>query len=99
MKEGGLKFIAALLLTVMVAVPFAGIDNLPREVRAQIAAERTALADSQSKVRAAQQEVASQAQSEPELFAAIPASAQWPAALSSAASDMQSAAGDMQQLT
>src|SRR5687767_15135593 len=99
MKQGALKFIAALIGTVMVVLPFAGIDSLPREVRSQISAERSALAAASSKVRAAQEEVARGLQSEAELFSAIPASQRWPAQLNDAATDLQSASRDMEQLT
>jgi hypothetical protein len=95
----GLKFLAALIGTVMVVVPFAGLDNLPRDVRAQITSERQALASSSSKLQSAQQEVARDLQTEPELFASIPAARTWNTSLGAAASDLQSAAGDMAQLT
>ena len=44
MQRPFLKFAAAILGTGLVVVPFLGLDGLPRDLRRQIAAERTALA-------------------------------------------------------
>ena len=45
MSRSTLKFLAVLLAVLIVAVLFSGLDNLPREVRAQISTERKALAE------------------------------------------------------
>jgi hypothetical protein len=95
----GLKFLAALIGTIMVVVPFAGLDSLPRDVRAQIAGERQALAGSGKKLQAAQQEVARDLEAEPELFASIPAAKTWNNTLGAAQSEMQAAGADVAQLT
>jgi hypothetical protein len=94
-----LKFLAALLGTIMVILPFAGLDALPREVRAQIDSERSSLGTAQSKVKTARNEVVRDLQNEPDLFHGIPASQRWTGDLNLAATDLQSAARDMDQLT
>jgi hypothetical protein len=99
MQPGFLKFAAALLVTGMAVVPFAQLDGLPRDLRRQIAAERTALAQAQNDFRSAQQQVAKNLQSEPDLFRSIPASQQWPAQLTAAEAGLLAAARDMEQLT
>src|SRR5262249_12346853 len=99
MKEGGLKFLAALIIVLMVAIPFAGLDSLPRDLRKQIAAERTALAEAQNKIKGAQAEVSREIQQEPELFRGIPASQRWPNQLNDAATNLETASSEMGQLT
>ena len=58
MSRSGLKFLAILLGVLIVAVLFAGLDDLPRTVRAQIDTERATLASAQKQLDAAQAEVA-----------------------------------------
>jgi hypothetical protein len=99
MQPGFLKFAAALLVTGMAVVPFAQLDGLPRELRRQIAAERTAFAQAQTDLRSAKEQVAKDLQSEPDLFRSIPASKQWPAQLAAAEASMVAAGRDMEQLT
>jgi hypothetical protein len=98
MQKGFLKFAAALLGTGLVVVPFMGLDSLPRDVRRQIVAERTAFSQAQRDLRTAQDQVAQDLQAEAELFRSVPASREWPAKLEGAASELQSAARDMEQL-
>lgn len=98
MSRSTLKFLAVLLGVLIVAVLFAGLDNLPREVRAQIAGERTALAAAQSQLQSQQAEVTRDLQGDPALFAAVPESAQWPAGLSKAQADMSEASRRMDEL-
>jgi hypothetical protein len=99
MKRGFLLFAAAILGTGMAVTPFLGLDGLPRDVRRQIASERTALAQAQRDLRAAQDGVARDLQGEPDLFKSIPASKDWTGQLSNAATDLQAASRDMEQLT
>jgi len=98
MNKGGLKFLAALLGTFLVIVPFLGLDGLPRDVRKDIAAERTAYAEAQGKFRAAQSKVLGDLQSEHELFDKVPASAEWPQQLTTYSGTLQSAGRDIDQL-
>src|SRR5689334_22188112 len=99
MQQPFLKFAAAILGTGLVVVPFLGLDSLPRDLRRQIDAERTALADTRREISKAQDEVARDLQSEPDLFRSIPASQQWPGALSGAAAGLQAATTDMEQIS
>ena len=99
MNRAGLKFIAALLGTFVVIVPFLGLDNLPRDLRKQIDSERTSVSASQKQVQSAQDEVLGDLRSEPDLFHGIEASRQWPDQLSKALGDIQYAARDVERLT
>ena len=92
MNSAALKYLAAFVVTGMVVVPFLGLDNLPRNVRSQIVAERAALTDAQNKLAAAQQEVTGKVEGDPDLFRAVPASQGWPAQLGQSRNDLQSAA-------
>src|SRR5262249_6603895 len=98
-NKGPLKFLAFLIGTIMVVLPFAGMDNLPRETRASIKTERAALASAATQIKNAQSEVTQSVQGDPDLFRGIPASARWPGDLGQAQSDLQSASKDMDQIT
>jgi hypothetical protein len=98
-NKGPLKFLAAFIVTMMAVLPFAGMDSLPRDLRSRIDSERTALAGAQSAVRAAQDEVARELQSEPELYRSIASSQTWQPVLGQSASNLQSATREMEQLT
>jgi len=99
MSRSSLRFLAALLGVLIVVVLFAGLDNLPRNLRAQIDPERRALAAAQTQLRAGQDEVLRDLQTEADLFHAIPASQQWPEQLSKDLGDLQLAGHQMEQLT
>src|SRR5258706_6635118 len=98
MSKPTLRFLAVLLAFLMVVVIFAGLDSLPRDVRAQIARERTALAGAQTKLAAARDQVSHDLESEAALFAAIPSAQQYPVRLGRATGSLQSAARDMDEL-
>ncbi len=99
MNRGFLKFGIALLATMMVVVPFAGLDSLPRSLRAQIDSERSSFAAAQQQVRSSVDAVNRDLAAEPELFGGVPAAAQWPAQLAAASTDLQAASRDVDQLT
>jgi hypothetical protein len=99
MSRSGLKFFAVLLSVLIVVVLFAGLDDLPRGVRAQIDSERATLVSAQKQVDATEAEVSQDLTQEPDLFRAVPASAQWAATLALQKSALQSAAQDMAELT
>ena len=99
MNRFGLKFLAALIGTGIVLVPFLNLDGLPRDLRRQIEAERTAVAAAQKQLPAAQDEVLGDLRSEPDLFRGITASTEWPEQLSKALGDVNFAARDMEQLS
>ena len=98
MSKSTLRVLAVLLSCLIVVVIFAGLDNLPGDVRAQIAAERGALAGAQTKLAAARDQVSHDLESEATLFRAIPSAQQYPARFARATGTLQSAARDMDEL-
>ncbi|HEY2012945.1 MAG TPA: hypothetical protein VGH38_05555 [Bryobacteraceae bacterium] len=99
MSRKSLKYLAVFLGVLIVVVLFAGFDDIPRQLRSQVDAERTALAAAQTQLRSAQDEVLRNLQTEAELFHAIPSSQQWPEQLSKDLGDLQLAGHQMEQLT
>ena len=99
MNRSPLKFLAILLGVLMVVFLFAGLDDLPRDVRAQIDSERTALASAQKQLASAKSEVTGEVQGDPALFQSVMASRQWPVQLAQDETALQSAARDMEELT
>jgi len=99
MSRSSLKFLAVVLSILIVIVLFAGLDNLPREVRAQVDTERAALASAQKQLAGEKDQVAHETQSDPALFGAIASSQQWPAQFAKDQATMQSAARDMDELS
>ena len=99
MNKSGLKFLAILLGVLMIAVLFAGLDDLPRTVRAEIDTERAALAAGQKQITAATQEVTGDITADPALFGSVMASRQWPAQLAQNEASLQAASRDMEELT
>lgn len=97
-NKGPLKFLAFLIGTMMLVLPFAGMDGLPRDTRKSIESERSALASATTQIKSAQSEVTQSVQADPELFRGIPASARWPGDLGQASSDLQSASQDLAQI-
>ncbi|HEX3878095.1 MAG TPA: hypothetical protein VHW24_13975 [Bryobacteraceae bacterium] len=98
MNRPGWKIGAALLIGAMAAVPFLGFDNLPRQTRAAIDAERASLVSATTQVQRAKDEVTRELKSEADLFRTVSASAQWPVTIDGAATVLQSARRDMQRL-
>jgi len=94
MQKTGLKVTAAVVLGLMGLVWFAGFDDLPGEVRAQIAAERKALTAAQKDVAADRADVARDVAGDSVLFTAIPSAALYNDRLARSGS----AARDMEQL-
>ena len=99
MEKLGLKITAVVVAGLMGLVWFAGLDDLPRDVRAQIAAERSALTAAQKTVAGAKDEVARDRSSEPALFGALPSAALYGDRLARSESVLGSASRDMEQLT
>jgi len=99
MSKPVLRLSAAILTTLIIVVGISAFDHLPSGVRAQIDSERSALASAPKQVSAAQDAVTREVQSEPALFGGIAASQQWPATFQQASDALQSARGDMDELT
>jgi len=98
MSRSSLKFLAVLLGILIVVVWFAGLDSLPRSLRSQIDSERSSLATAQTQLRAAQDEVLRNLQTDADLFRGVSASPAWPEQLSKDLGDLQLAAHEMEQL-
>jgi len=99
MSRSTLRFLAVLLTVLIVIVLFAGLDALPRAVRAQIDGDRAALASAQTQLRSAQDEVARDSQAEPDLFHAVSATGHWSDHFGAAAGLLQDAGRDMDELS
>lgn len=98
MNKSSLRFLAVLLGVLIVVVLFAGLDNLPRPVRAEIGAERAALASAQKNAAAAKDEVAREVRDNADLFRTVPASQQWPGQLTAAQARLVSAQRNIDEL-
>ena len=98
MSRSTLRFLAVVLTGLIVVVLFAGLDALPRGVRAQIDGDRATLATAQTQLRSAQDEVARESQGEPDLFRAVSATGHWTDHFGEAAGLLQYAARDMDEL-
>jgi hypothetical protein len=98
MQKTGLTITAVVLAGLMGGVWVAGFDDLPRDVRSRIAAERTAFTAAQKQVAAAKDEVASDLAAERDLFTALPSAAQYGDRLSRSEIVLASAARDVEQL-
>jgi len=98
MNKSSLKILAAVLVAAALIVPFAGLDGLPRSVRAQIAPEQQALASAQKQLGSIQDEVLRDLQTEADLFRAVSSSQQWAEQLSKDLGDLQLANHNMDQI-
>ena len=99
MNRSGLKSLAVLLIVSIAVVITAGFDNLPRNLRQQIAGERAALSSAQQQVAQAKSEVGGEVASESALFHAVPAAAQWPGGFALAESKLEQARHEMDDLS
>lgn len=70
MSRRGLEVLAIILAFLIVIVLFAGLDNLPRRLRADITAEAAQLSQAQKQFQSAQGEVTGDLAADPELFRA-----------------------------
>jgi hypothetical protein len=92
--------IAAVVLTVLIVIVGANaLDRLPGSLRAQIDAERAAVAGAQTQLATLRSRVDGQVQTDPDLFRALPFGQQWPGRFGQAENELRSAAGDVDSLT
>ena len=91
MSKQSLRFLAVLLTVGIVVVLFAGLDGLPRDVKAQIAAERKSFTAAQSQLQSAQADVSRDLASEADLFRALPSAREYPDRLDRAAASLAAA--------
>ncbi|HUE20642.1 MAG TPA: hypothetical protein VMQ86_03110 [Bryobacteraceae bacterium] len=94
MSRRGLEVLAVILSFLIVIVLFAGFDNLPRRVRADIAAEAQQLPKTQTQFQLAQDEVTHDLSSDPDLFRAHDMNAAFPERFRIAAGELQGAQRD-----
>jgi hypothetical protein len=99
MSRSGLKFLTVVLSVLIVVVVLAGFDNLPRDLRKQIDAERAQLTSAQTDVRGARDEVGRELQSEAALFSGIPSSRQYSERFDKAGALLASAGRGMDELS
>jgi hypothetical protein len=99
MTRNQLKAAAAILTTLIIAVALSAFDHLPGSLRKQIDAERAALTTAQNQIRADQDTVTREVQSDPALFRNLTASQPWPGGFQQAGNTLQSANSDMSELT
>src|SRR3954462_14987833 len=78
MSKQSLRFLAVLLTVGIVVVLFAGLDGLPRDLKAQIAAERKSFTAAQSQLQSAQSGVSRDLATEADLFRALPSARNYP---------------------
>ena len=98
MNRSGLKFLASLLVTAMAVLPFAGLDNLPRDLRSRIDAERTALASSLRQEQSAKSEVNADVAADPALFKTVASAGNWPGQFTDSESKIAAAQRKMDEL-
>jgi hypothetical protein len=99
MSRSQLRISAVVLTVLMVVVAASALDHLPGGLRGQIDAERAALAGARTQLGALRSQVAGQAQSEPDLFRALPFGREWPDRFSQAENELRSAANEVDDLT
>src|SRR6266568_3030110 len=98
MSKSSLRILAVLLAVGIIVVLFAGLDGLPGEVKAQIAAERKAYTAAQSQMQAAQADVSRTLSSESALFRALPSAREYPDRLGRASSSLTAAGQSLAEL-
>jgi len=99
MSKPTLRILAALLAAAIVAVLFAGLDNLPRDIKSQIAAERSAYSNAQVQLDRARSEMDRERSQEPALFAALPSAQSYNSRLANGQSMLVAAGRDIDDLT
>jgi hypothetical protein len=98
MNRSGLKFLASLLVTAMAVLPFAGLDNLPRDLRRRIDAERATLSSSLRQEQSAKSEVNADLAADPALFKTIASASAWPGQFADSESKLSDARSKMVEL-
>ncbi len=95
MRRRGLEFLAILLTSLIVVVLFAGLDDLPRNLRHEIGAEHQTLAAAAREFQQTQSEVARDLAAEPELFRARSMETAFPERFRKAQTGLQKAQQEM----
>ena len=98
MTKPQLRVLAIVLSVLILVVLFAGLDDLPRAQRNEIASEQQSLATAAKQLQKAQGEVTSDLRAEPGLFRVRAMDTTLPARLNRSASSLRTAQRDMEQL-
>ena len=101
MSRRGLEFLAVFLSFLIVIVVFAGFDNLPRQLRADVVAEQQQLPQTEKQFQGARDEVTRDLASDPDLFRAHSMNTVFPERFRIAEAELQGAKKDaaaLQQL-
>ncbi len=94
MSRRGLEFLAVFLSFIIVIVLFAGFDNLPRKLRADIAAEQQQLPQAARQFETARTEVTGDLSADPDLFRAHSMDTAFPERFRVAAGELETAQRD-----
>jgi hypothetical protein len=94
MSRRGLEVLAVIISFLIVIVLFAGFDNLPHKLRADIAAEQQQLSQSQKQFQTAQDTVSGDLSSDPDLFRAHDMVTVFPGRLRIASGELEGARRD-----
>ena len=98
MTKPQLRLLAIVLIGLIAVVLVAGLDNLPRKLRADITSEQQALSTAEKQLQKANAEIAADLRAEPDLFHVRSMDATLPARLAKAESSLQRAMRDTQTL-
>jgi hypothetical protein len=98
MTKPQLRVLAIVLSGLILVVLFAGLDDLPRKLRTDIASEQRSLIAAEKQVQKARAEVSADLQAEPALFRVRSMNTALPARLDRAESDLLAARKGMQDL-
>src|SRR5260370_18234425 len=98
MSKQSLRFLAVLLTVGIVVVLCAGLDGLPGDVKAQIAAERKSFTAAQSQLQSAQADVSRNLSSDADLFRALPSAREYPDRLRRASASLATAGQSLAEL-
>jgi len=94
MSRRGLEFLAVFLSFIIVIVLFAGFDNLPHKLRAEIASEQQQLPQTAKQFESARSEVTGDLSADPDLFRAHSMGTAFPERFRAAAVELESAQRD-----
>ena len=98
MTKPQLRVLAIVLSGLILVILFAGLDDLPRSQRAEIASEQQSLATATKQLQKAREEVTADLRTEPDLFRVRAMDTTLPARLARAESSLRTAEQDARTL-
>jgi hypothetical protein len=99
MNRSKSRFFTVALSALLAVLVGSALDRLPSSVRAQIDSERAALSSTRNQLQTERSQVATLVQSDAALFGAIPFGGAWSGRFDQAASGLDSASRDIDELT